>query len=142
MRYVRIVAWGLVWASLAGFGAAHAQVEQSGGRGPTCDLKPGHYLINSAAVYLKTADETKFADVRDRNLRDANRVLMQALSNPDQQKNPAAWYNLGRYYVAMKDVAGADSAFRKVAEMAPQCKKDIDAWRRTAWVPVINAGIA
>src|SRR6266446_2481366 len=77
--------------------------------GPKCDIKPGHYLVNSAVLYLKSATETKFAEQKDKDLRDALRVLTQAVTSGGQQKNPSAWYYLGRYYSELKDVAGADS---------------------------------
>ncbi len=132
-------AWGMVVMALAAGSPARAQQEW---KPPTCDLKPGHYLINSAVLYLQKASTTQFPDVRENTLRDANRVLTQALTSGDQQKNPAAWYYLGRYSIEMKDAAGADTAFAKALELAPRCKEDIYTWRRRLWVPVLNAGIA
>ncbi|HUL02119.1 MAG TPA: tetratricopeptide repeat protein [Gemmatimonadales bacterium] len=105
-----------------------------------CDLKPGHYLVNSGVLYLQDAATTQFADKREKDLRDAFKVLDQALRS-GQQKNPAAWYYLGRYYVEMQDAGGADSAFTKAVTLAPTCEKDVNDWRRTLWVPVLNAGI-
>ena len=106
-----------------------------------CDIKPGHYLVNSGALYLKSAFTTKFADQRAKDLKDANRVLMQALTSGGQEKNPAAWYYLGRYYLIADDLVGADSAFTKALALAPKCKDDIALYRRQAWVPVFNAGV-
>src|SRR6266545_3376046 len=106
-----------------------------------CDIKPGHYLVNSGALYLKSAFTTKFADQRAKDLKDANRVLMQALTSGGQEKNPAAWYYLGRYYLIAEDLVGADSAFTKALALAPKCKDDIALYRRQAWVPVFNAGV-
>jgi tetratricopeptide (TPR) repeat protein len=110
--------------------------------GPRCDIKPGHFLVNSGVLYLKTATETKFPDQKEKDLRDANRVLTQAVGSGGQQKNPAAWYYLGRYYIERKDAAGADSAFAQAVALAPACAQDINVWRRQLWVPVINGGIA
>jgi tetratricopeptide (TPR) repeat protein len=110
--------------------------------GPKCDIKAGHYLVNSGVLYLKSAVQTKFADQRDKDLRDALRVLGQALGSGGQQKNPAAWYYLGRYHVETKDVAGVDSAFTKAVALAPACAADMNSWRRTLWVPIVNAGVA
>ncbi len=107
-----------------------------------CDIKPGHYLVNSGVLYLKSAASSKFEDQRTKDLKDANRVLMQALTSAGQQKNPAAWYYLGRYYLEMKDAVGVDSAFTRAVELAPACATDVDMYRRQVWVPVINAGIA
>ncbi|MGH7615540.1 MAG: tetratricopeptide repeat protein [Gemmatimonadales bacterium] len=110
---------------------------------PKCDIKPGHFLVNSAVLYLISAAKTRFDDVRERDLRDANRSLTQAVTSGGQDKNPAAWYYFGRYYVTRNDAAGADSAFRKAEALMPTCKEDILFYRRNAlWVPVFNAGIA
>ena len=122
-----------------------AVVSQAGAQewvGPKCDIKPGHFLVNSAVLYLKSATETKFPDQRDKNLRDVIRVLGQAVGSGGQEKNPAAWYYLGRYYVEMKDPAGADSAFAKAVALAPACAQDVNQWRRRLWVPILNAGVA
>ena len=132
---------GRVLALVTAAWAARAGAQQEW-RGATCDLKPGHYLVNSGILYLKSAAETKFADKRDKDLHDALRVLDQALTSGGQQKNPAAWYYFGRYYAEIKDGAGADSAFTKAVALAPACAVDVDTYRRQLWVPVINAGIA
>jgi len=110
---------------------------------PKCDIKLGHFLVNSAVLYLINAAKTRFDDVRERDLRDANRSLTQALTSGGQDKNPAAWYYFGRYYVMRNDAVGADSAFRKAETLMPACKEDILFYRRNAlWVPVFNAGVA
>jgi len=110
---------------------------------PKCDIKPGHFLVNSAVLYLINAAKTRFDDVRERDLRDANRSLTQAVTSGGQDKNPAAWYYLGRYYVVRNDALGADSAFRKAETLMPACKDDILFYRRNAlWVPAFNAGVA
>ncbi len=109
---------------------------------PRCDLKPGHYLVNSGQLYLKSASEARFDDQRQKDLRDAQRVLTQALTSGSQEKNPAAWYYLGRYYILTNDAEGADSAFTKAEALKPDCKDDIANWRRVVWVPTFNAGVA
>src|SRR5207302_11140430 len=74
---------------------------------------------------------------------DANRTLLQAITSGSQDKNPAAWYYLARYYVAVSDPIGADSAFTKAEQLLPACKGDIAHWRRDiVWVPLYNAGVA
>jgi tetratricopeptide (TPR) repeat protein len=108
-----------------------------------CDVKPGHYLVNSGVLYLRDAAKTRFDDQREKDLRDAYRVLDQALTTGGQEKNPAAWYYLGRYYVVRDDALGADSAFTKAEALLPDCKDDIQFWRRNSlWVPAFNAGVA
>lgn len=109
---------------------------------PKCDLKPGHFLVNSGLLYLKSAHEARYPDQKQKDLRDAQRVLNQALTTGGQEKNPAAWYYLARYYVLTNDAVGLDTAFAKAEELKPACKDDISGWRRIVWVPVFNAGVA
>jgi len=109
---------------------------------PKCDLKPGHFLVNSGLLYLKSATSTKFEDQKQKDLRDARNTLTQAVTTGNQASNPAAWYYLGRYYLMVGDLAGADSALARAETLKPDCKDDIGTWRRIVWVPVINAGIA
>lgn len=106
-----------------------------------CDLKPGHFLVNSGLLYLKSATNAKFEDQRLKDLKDAQRVLNQALTTGGQEKNPAAWYYLGRYYILTND-AGVDTAFARAEALKPDCKEDIGLWRRVVWVPTFNAGVA
>jgi len=125
----------LLAAAPLGRAAGQGQVSQK------CELRPGHQLVNSGVLYLKSASDTKFEDQRQRDLKDAYRVLTQAVTTGGQEKNPAAWYYLARYYGFQKDLEGADSAFAKAQDLAPKCKDDIELWRRSLWVPVFNSGI-
>ena len=129
----------LAAASIGVTSSVRAQGEWVAAR---CDITPGHYLVTSGVLYLRSATTTQFADQRQKDLRDALRVLSQALTSGGQQKNPAAWYYLGRYYIAMRDAAGADSSFTRAVALAPACAADVDGWRRQMWVPLINAGVA
>jgi tetratricopeptide (TPR) repeat protein len=122
--------------------APHAAAQAPQWAGPKCDLKPGHQLVNSGQMYLKSAVTTKFADQRQKDLRDAANSLTQAVTTGNQASNPAAWYYLARYYLMVEDFAGADSAFTRAQALKPDCKTDISTWRRIAWVPTLNAGIA
>src|SRR5438309_7634543 len=106
-----------------------------------CDLSTKHYLVNSGVLYLRSATETKFADKRTKDLKDADKVLHEALTTGGQEKNPAAWYYLARYYALQNDLAGADTAFARAQALAPGCKEDISTWRRVFWVPVFNEGV-
>src|SRR5207302_10440947 len=106
-----------------------------------CDIKPGHQLVNSGMQSLRSAFSTKFADQKTKDLKDAERSLTQAVTSGKQEKNPAAWYYLGRYYLMVHDVAGADSALSKAVALAPACKEDIGLYRRNEWVGVFNAGV-
>jgi len=109
---------------------------------PKCDIKPGHFLVNSGLLYLKNATETKFEDQRQKDLTAARGALTQALTTGSQEKNPAAWYYLARYYVMAQDLTGADSAFQRAETLKADCADDIRGWRRNVWVPLLNAGIA
>src|SRR5574341_487667 len=112
------VCWGLA-------GPAAAQWVQPQ---PPCDVKPGHFRINSAVVNLKAAAEKPTQ--RDRMLSQTLDVLTRAIVGDKQDQNPGAWYYLGRYYVEMKDGAGADSAFARAERLAPQCAADIAGYRQ------------
>lgn len=140
MRMFRMRAAFVVTGMLAL--AAPAGAQSSRWVGPKCDLKPGHYLVNSGQLYLKNATDTRFDDQRQKDLRDANRVLTQAVTTGGQEKNPAAWYYLGRYYILLQDMAGADTAFTRAEALKPECKEDIATWRRAMWVPMFNAAVA
>ena len=93
-----------------------------------CGLKSGHFKVNSGATYLSTA--TTNEPNRSRLLGDAERVLLEAIQDNGQAQNPAAWYYLGRVYLFLADVRGADSAFSKAEALAPECKEEILGYRR------------
>lgn len=106
---------------------------------PACKLNTKHFLVNSAQLYLKNATQAKAPEQRNSNLKDANRVLNEAVTTGGQIDNPAIWYFFGRYYLIVEDMAGADSSFRKAEEGAADCKDDIEQYRRLAWVPQVQA---
>jgi tetratricopeptide (TPR) repeat protein len=121
-----------------------AQQQQAAARWaePKCDLKPNNPLVNQGLGYLKDATTTRFEDQKKKDLSDAQRVLTQALTTGGQDKNPAAWYYLGRYYIMTNDAQGVDSVFARAQTLKPDCQGDIDIWRRYVWVPTFNAAIA
>lgn len=94
-----------------------------------CDIKPGHFRLNSAPINFKAAYEKP--NQRDRMLAQTLDVVTRAILQDKQDQNPAAWYYLGRYYVEVGDPSGADSAFDRAERLAPQCAADIDKYRRT-----------
>lgn len=108
---------------------------------PTCDIPKGHYLVNSGVLYLQNAGRTRFEDQRQRDLRDARRVLLEAITEKGQDQNGAAWYFLARYYQYMRDLPGADTAFDRAERLLSACAEDIRENRRRLWVPVLNAGV-
>jgi tetratricopeptide (TPR) repeat protein len=122
--------------------AGRLQAQSGGWAPPKCELKPGHYLVNGGLLHLQNAAKTKFDDQKKKEMEDAQKNLTQALTSGGQEKNPAAWYYLGRYYIMVNDPAGMDTAFAKAEALKPDCRADIDVWRRYLWVPTFNAGIA
>jgi tetratricopeptide (TPR) repeat protein len=108
---------------------------------PKCDVKPGHFMVNSGLLYLRSATNTNFQSQREKDLRDAQRTLVQAITQNSQDKNGAAWYYLARYYGLSEQLMGADSAFRRAEALLPACKDDIAGWRKILWQPVFNQGV-
>jgi tetratricopeptide (TPR) repeat protein len=130
---------GLTVAAASGAVASRASA-QRGFIPADCDLKKGHYLVNSAVLYLQNAATSRFPDDRQRHLQDARRVLLEAIDKGRDQ-DPAVWYYLGRFYEEQKDLDGADSAFTRAQQLAPQCTADINLHRRRLWVPLLNAAV-
>ena len=108
---------------------------------PTCGIKAGHFKVQSGATYLKTGIETEVPENRVRALANGKKVLLEALEQNKQEKNPGLWFYLGRVYLQQGDLAGADSSLTKAETMVPACKKEISDVRYAAWVPLVNAGI-
>ena len=122
--------------------AQQQQQAQNRWADPKCDLKPNDRLVNQGMLYLKSATTGKFEDQKKKDLADAQRVLTQAVTTGGQEKNPAAWYYLARYYIMTENGPGLDTAFTRAQELKADCKDDIGIWRRYVWVPAFNAGIA
>ncbi len=109
---------------------------------PTCGIKAGHFKVQSGATYLKTGIETPVDDNKTRALKNGKKVLLEALQQNQQEKNPGLWYYLGRIYLQEGDIVGADSALTRSETLLPACKKEISEVRYAAWVPLVNAGIS
>src|SRR2546425_12193814 len=90
---------------------------------PPCDIAPGFCRLNSVPVNFRIAATQP--NQRDHLLAQTLDVLTRSIRDDHQDKNPAAWYYLGRYYVETGNAAGADTAFAKAQVLAPQCKQDI-----------------
>ena len=106
----------------------------------TCGLKPGHFLVSSANLYLKTGTELGDPMKKASQYESGIRVATQAINEGGQEDNPAAWYALGRLYLQQGDIAGADSAFGRVEKLAPDCVEDVKSWRQRAWMPLMAPG--
>jgi tetratricopeptide (TPR) repeat protein len=142
VRTLRSAAVFLCTAISVPLAAQQQQQAQNRWAEPKCDLKPNDRLVNQGVLFLKSATTGKFEDQKKKDLADAQRVLTQAVTTGGQEKNPAAWYYLARYYILTDDGPGLDTAFTRAQELKPDCKSDIDIWRRYVWVPAFNAGIA
>src|SRR5579859_4009426 len=136
MRSIAVVALvvGTVTRSLSAQGSAYVPPK------PPCNIQPGFFRLNSAVVDLQTAVEKP--NQRDRMLQQALDVLIRSIRDDHQDKNPAAWYYLGRYYVETHNAAGADTAFTKAEQLAPQCTDDIAGYRHALWDDAFRGGLA
>jgi tetratricopeptide (TPR) repeat protein len=107
---------------------------------PECGLKSNHFKVSSGASYLKTGIENDIPENQKRSLDNGKRVLLEAMQQNGQDKNPAAWYFLGRIYLQQGDLIGADTALGRAEQLAPPCEKEISAYRQNAWVALIQGG--
>ncbi len=96
-----------------------------------CELVPGNSKINNGIQALKSAQ-----------LGPAQQLLSDAILRDNQAANPAAWYYLGRVYVARDDAVGADSAFGRAEALAPKCAADIATHKNELWGKIVNDGLA
>lgn len=110
---------------------------------PTCNLRPGHFLVSSGVTYLavgsggnRNIDGTTDPEKIETQLNKAVEVLSEAITQRGQAQNGAAWYYLGRAYLQSGDIIGADSAFTKAQSLEPACGDDIKQWRTRAYLPL------
>ena len=136
MRSIAVAALvvGIVTPSLTAQGSSYTPPK------PPCNIQPGFFRLNSAVVDLQTAADKP--NQRDRMLQQAQDVLIRSIRDDHQDKNPAAWYYLGRYYVETHNAAGADTAFAKAEQLAPQCKDDIAGYRHGLSDDAFRGGLA
>ncbi len=138
---MRAVRRSAVLALVSGFAGAPlaAQGAWVPPQGP-CELTPANAKINNGIQALKGAAEKP--DQAGPQLAQAKKLLSDAILQDNQASNPAAWYYLGRAYVATGDVAGADSALGRAESLAPQCAGDIATYRNELWGTLVNDGLA
>lgn len=108
---------------LAAAPATHAQRAFEQPQEP-CKVKTGHHLVNGGMMHLKVAVETGNERTRQERLDRAQDVIVRAILENNQADNPGAWYYLGRYYVEAENPVGADSAFRRMLALAPECEEE------------------
>ncbi len=107
---------------------------------PECGLKPGHFRVDGAAVYIQTAMEKPHN--RDGLLSSSRKTVIEASLDDGQQDNAGAWYILGRVYLYEVNIVGADSSFTRVEAMAPECAEETRTLRRNAWISIRNYALA
>ncbi len=95
-----------------------------------CNLK-GDFRSSSALTYLATADSLHEPDKKASQLNHAVESATTAIKGGNP--TPAAWYYLGRAYLMLGDVRGADTALAQAAQLAPDCAVDIKGYRQLAW---------
>src|SRR5437016_10049036 len=97
---------------------------------PPCELVPANSKIDKGIQALRGAQ-----------LAQAQKALSDAIVQDNQGTNPAAWYYLGRYYVAVGDAAGADTALARAVTLAPKCAEDIATYRGELLTKLLNDGL-
>src|SRR2546426_842452 len=107
---------------------------------PPCVLAPGNPKVDKGIQALRGAADKP--EQRDQQLAQAKKGLTDAIAQDNQGANPAAWYYLGRYYVVVGDVAGADTALARATALAPTCAEDIATYRGELWGKLLNDGLA
>jgi tetratricopeptide (TPR) repeat protein len=110
---------------------------------PECDAlsNTGHFKVSSGRTYLSSAITGTNPANTARQLRDAKRVITEAITQNDRGKSASAWYFLGWVDLMRGDVAGGDSSLAKAEALAPQCAAEIDKLRGIAYIGLVNPGI-
>jgi tetratricopeptide (TPR) repeat protein len=106
---------------------------------PDCGLDHGNFLIGSGGTYIKSGLETSDPEKKEKLFTNARNVILEGISK-GQAGVSGAWYYLGRAYLQLGDLAGADSALTRAETLAPSCATDIQLLRRNTWVALVNAG--
>lgn len=107
---------------------------------PDCGLNKGNFMISSGATYLKSGVEASDEVKKAKLYGDGLETLLEGIRK-GQAGASGAWYYLGRAYLYLGDLHGADTALTRAQDLAPACAKDIQQTRRNTWVQLLNAGI-
>jgi hypothetical protein len=70
-----------------------------------CQLKEGHFLVSSGKTKLSSYAAASDPVIGARLLKEGNEILREAIVNKGQDKNPAAYYWLGRIAMLQGDVS-------------------------------------
>ena len=110
---------------------------------PTCKEldNTGNFKVSSGRTYLKTAIEGHIPENQARELRDGRRVITEAITQNGRDQSASAWYFLGFIDLMQGDVAGGDSSLARAAQLAPQCKDEIDQLRGVGYIGLVNPGV-
>lgn len=130
----------LVAAPLAAQGpVADKLVGDRGKPAPECQI-PGrnHFVVSGAATYFKSGLDKSDANQRRGFFRQTRDQASNAITQNGQAGNAAAWYYYARASLDLGDVAAADSAFKKVDQLAPACAGDVRTARRDALIALIT----
>ena len=92
-------------------------------RAAECGIKPNHFKVSSGATYLRTSIETEVPENKARIALSGQKVLLEAMQQNGQDKNPAAWYYLGRIYLQQGDLYGGRLALTKAEQLAPEVRR-------------------
>jgi tetratricopeptide (TPR) repeat protein len=104
-----------------------------------CNLKTAG-KVGDGQKALRAGLEDKDAAKRTASLEMALRTLQAEVAGTQAQSS-GGWYYLARTYLALGDVAGADSAFARAQALAPDCEVDISSYRQNSWAFLATRGI-
>src|SRR6478609_1283813 len=106
---------------------------------PECTLTgAGHFQVSGAATYFKSGLGKSDPTQRRGFFRQTRDQASIAINQSGQGSNPAAWYYYGRASLDLGDLTAADSAFKRVDQLAPGCAADVRLARREALIALIT----
>ncbi|MGH7560504.1 MAG: tetratricopeptide repeat protein [Gemmatimonadales bacterium] len=108
---------------------------------PLCPLKALNKNVERGADQLKKAYDAKTPAEKATLLAGARQSLTTAITAEAQDKNPAAWYYLGRMALLEGNARAVDSAWTKAQELQPACEIDINSYRQNTWAALANVGL-
>lgn len=104
----------------------------------SCSVDDSDGDIRGGRGELERAVREEDPAERQERMDNALERLTKALVEKGHVDKSGAWYYLGRYYILERDAVGADSAFDRATELAPDCEADISLYRRSLWGDLLN----